>query len=103
MLRIEQSVPEYNDRSAVFLKHLTNWDYVRCAVRSFIWSTILRSADPLNAFNRAIDEVIGRFVPTTALRSRSGDKQWFDTTCWRADDAKQTAYRDWCKARSADH
>ena len=39
-LRVEQSVPEYNIRSTFFLKHRTNWDNVRCAVRSFTWSTI---------------------------------------------------------------
>ena len=38
--RVEQSVPEYNIRRTVFLKHRTNWDNVRCAVRSFTWSSI---------------------------------------------------------------
>ena len=81
MLRVEQSVPEYNARSTVFLKHRTNWDCVRSAVRSFSWSTILKSADPLVAFDRATGEVIGRYVPTTVLSSRSGHKQWFDASC----------------------
>ena len=71
VLRVEQSVPEYNIRSSVFLKHRTNWDDVRCAVGSFAWSSILKSADPLDAFDRAIGEVIGRLVPTTVLHSRS--------------------------------
>ena len=63
MLRLEQSVPEYNDRSTVFLKHRTNWDRDRCTDRSFTWSTILKAADPLVAF-RAISEVIlGMFLP----------------------------------------
>ena len=35
VLRIEQSVPEYSIRSTVFLKHRTNYDNVRCVVRSF--------------------------------------------------------------------
>ena len=100
VLRFEQSVPEYNVRSTVFLKHRTNWDNVPCAIRSFTWRAILRSADPLNVFDRAIGEVIGRFVPTTVLRSRSEDKQWFDASCRRAYGNKQTA---WCRARSADH
>ena len=103
VLRVEQSVPEYNVRITVFLKHRTNWDNVRCAIKSFARSTILKSADPLNAFDRAIVEVTGRFVPTTVLCSLSGDKQWFDASCRRAYDAKQTAYRAWCRARSADH
>ena len=34
---------------------------------------------------------------------RSGDKQWFDASCRRAYDAKQTAYHAWCRACSADH
>ena len=61
--RVEQSVQEYNFKSSVILKHRTNWDNVRCAVRNFTWSTILKSADPLDAFDRAIGEVIGRLVP----------------------------------------
>ena len=74
VLRVEQSVPEYNIRSTVFLKHRTTWNNVRSAVRNFTWSTILKSADPIDAFDRAIGEVIGRLFPTTVLRSRSGDK-----------------------------
>ena len=54
------------------------------------------AADPLDAFDRSVGEVIGRLVPTTVLRSISGDKQWFDACCRRAYDAKQTACRDWC-------
>ena len=42
---------------------------------------MLKSADPLVAFDRAIGEVIGRYIPTTVLRSRSGDKQWSDASC----------------------
>ena len=43
----EQSGPEYNVRSAVFLKHGTNWDNVGCAVNDITWNTILKSDDPL--------------------------------------------------------
>ena len=35
VLRVEQYVPEFNIRITVFLKHRTNWDSVRGAVRSF--------------------------------------------------------------------
>ena len=42
------------------------------------------SADPLVTFDRAIGQVIGWYVPTTVLHSRSGDKQWFDASCRRA-------------------
>ena len=57
-----------------------------------------KSADTIVILNRAIGEVIGRYVPTTVLHSRNGDKQWFDASCKRAHDAKQTAYRAWCRA-----
>ena len=87
----------------VFLKHRTDWDNVHCAVRSCTWSTILKSAYPLDVFDLSIGEVIGRLVPTTSLRNRSGDKQWFDANCRRDYDAKQPAYQAWCRARSADH
>ena len=56
--RVEQSVPEYNVKSTVFLKHRTNWDSVRNGVRSFTLRTIFKSGDPLVAFSRAICEVI---------------------------------------------
>ena len=71
VLRVKQSVPVYNVRSTVFLKHRTNCDSVLSAVRSFTWSSILKSADSLVAFNRASGEVIGRYVPTTIFRSIS--------------------------------
>ena len=103
VLRFEQSVSEYNIRSTVFLKNHTNWDNIRFAVRSLTWSNILKSTDPLDAFNWAIGEVIGRLVPITVLHSISGDKQWFDASCQRAYDAKQTAYHAWCRACSADN
>ena len=103
VLRVEQSVPENNISSTVFLKHRTNLDNVRCAVRSFTWSNILKSADPLDAFDLAIGDIICRLVPTTVVLSGSGDRQWFDASCQRAYDAKQTAYHVWCGARSVDH
>ena len=103
VFRVEQSVPEYNVRSTFFLKHCTNWDSVSSAVRNFTWCTILKSADPLVASDRAISEVVGRYVPTTVLRSKSGDNQWFDASCWRALDAKQTTYHAWCRACNAEH
>ena len=58
-------MPKYNVRSIVFLEHRTNCDSVRRAVRSFTWNTILKSADSLVAFDRAIGEVIGigMFLP----------------------------------------
>ena len=94
-------------RNYCFLNRCTIRDGVRSAVRSLIcmehhfevsWSII-------DAFYRAIGEVIGRYVSTTVLRSwsGSGDKQLFDASCWRAHDAKRTAYRVWCRACSADH
>ena len=58
-------------------------------VLSFTWSTSLKSANPLDAFDQTICEVIGRLVPTTVLRSISGDKlqcrssgSICDCSCW---------------------
>ena len=83
VLLVAQSVLEYNIRSTVFLKHGTTWYNVHCTVRSFTCSTILKSADPLVVFDRAIGEVIGWYGPSTVLHSRSGDQQWFDASCQR--------------------
>ena len=63
----------------------------------------MNSADPLDAFNRPIGEVIGRIVQTTVSHSRSGDKLGFDASCQRAYEAKQTAHHAWCRTCSADH
>ena len=65
VLRVEQSVPEYNVRSTVFLKHRTDWESVLSAVRSFTCSIISKLPDPLIAFDRAITEIIGSYVPST--------------------------------------
>ena len=69
-----------SELSTVFLKHRNKWDSVSGAVRSLTWS-------------QGADEVIGRCVPTTVVRSRSRDKQWFDASCRRVCHAKQSAYR----------
>ena len=74
VLRVEQSVPEYNIRSTVFLKHRSNRNNVRSAVKSFTWCPIFKSADPLDIFDGAVVEIIDRLVSTTVLHSRSGDK-----------------------------
>ena len=57
-------MPEYNVRSAVFLKQRTNWDSVRSAVTSFTRSTILKSADALVVRSRLlVRSLVGMFLP----------------------------------------
>ena len=63
----------------------------------------MKSADTLVAFNRAISEVIGRYRPTTVLRRRSGEKQWLDASCQRANVAKQNGYHALYRAHNAKH
>ena len=63
----------------------------------------MKSADPLVAIDRAIGDVIGRYVPTTVLLSTSGDKQRFNACCRRVFDIKPTSYHAWCRARNAEH
>ena len=60
------------------------------------------SPKPLDVFNQAIGEIISRLFPTTVLRSRSGNRQWFDDRCLRAYDGKQTTYRACCRTRIAE-
>ena len=50
-------------RSTFFLNHRTNWESVYIAVKSFTGSTILKSFDTLDVFDRSIGEVIGRLFP----------------------------------------
>ena len=44
----------------------------------------MKSADPLDAFDQANGEIIGRLVPTTVLHSRSEDKEWSDASSWES-------------------
>ena len=60
----------------------------------------MKSADPLDAFDRTIGEVIGRHVPTTVLRR---DLKTSNDLIRRAYDDQQTAYCVFCRARNADH
>ena len=39
----------------------------------------MKLADPSDAFKQSIGEAIGGLAPTTVLRRRFGEKQWFDT------------------------
>ena len=57
----------------------------------------------MRSTEQLVRSLVGMFLPTTVLLSRSRDKQWFDASCWRAYDAKQTVYRAWCRARNAEH
>ena len=82
--------------STIFLKHHNNWDNV--AEQSGALNraaTILNAVDPLDAFDQATGEVIGKLVPTIVLCSRSGRKQWFDASWQRAYNAKHTSYCTW--------
>ena len=92
---------EYNVRGSLSTASHQLGQCPQCS-QEVTWSTILKSADALVAFDRAICEVNSRNVPTTVLR-RSADKQWFDASCRRAYDDKQTAYHVWCRARNAEH
>ena len=89
MLTLLHCLLMFNFLISFLLCPCTTVEY-NCAVRSFTWSIILKLADEWDAFDRAIGEVIVRYVPTTVLHNRSGDKQWFDASCWRSYDAKQT-------------
>ena len=46
--------------------------------------------------------LVGMLLPLF-LHSRSGEKQGFDARSRRAYDAKQTAYRAWCRSRIAEN
>ena len=63
----------------------------------------LKSAHPLVALNRDVRAVIGGYIPTTVLRSISGDKHWFDSSCRKVYDAKQTDYHAWSKTLNTEH
>ena len=105
VLRVEQSVPEYNVRSTVFLKHRTSWDSVRGVGRNCTWNTILKSYGPLDRSTELLlRSLVGtRHDPTTVLRSRSGVNEWLDASSRTAYDAKQTANRASHRTPNADH
>ena len=92
---VKQEIPQFTIQKKIYLKHRTNWDSVRAAIRCLLWSQIFRAPDPVQELNHHLTQVINRFVPTRTLRIRSNDKPWFDVRCRTAFDAKQTAYKHW--------
>ena len=98
--RVHQIVHDHTITRHVLLKHSVNWDSVREAVKEFSWSTIVKADDPVDYLNNLVLDVITKFIPSRVIKVRSRDKPWFDESCRRAFDAKQTAYRAWCRVRS---
>ena len=98
--RVHQVVPGFCITRHVLLKQHVDWDVVRRVVSEFPWNAIVRAVDPVDRLNTLVADVIARYVPSRMIRIRSRDKPWFDEACRRAFDAKQVAYRAWCRARS---
>lgn len=101
-LLVQQVIAEKNIWCFIHLKHQTIRDNVCNTVSSFLWSTILHSPDPIDAFNYAVSEIVSGIVSTMAVWSRCGDKHWFDNGCHKACDAKQTANYEWDRAHRVD-
>ena len=79
----------------VFLKHKVNWNTVCGAVRELPWRNIRLSDNPVEALNKHLPLLVGRYVPSKVIRMRSKDKPWFDDQCRHAFGLKQEAHLRW--------
>lgn len=101
-LDLRQPVPSYTITKEVYLKNRVNWNNVRDDVSRIQLGAILRSAEPMSAFNDQILSIIQRRVTVKRISYRFNDKAWFTVECKTARDAKQAAYRHWSHSRTRD-
>ena len=95
-----QAVPNLCVSRKVFLKQQVNWNTVCGALRDLPWRNVWSSNNPVEALNKNLSLLVGRYVPTKIIRVRNNDKPWFDDQCRRAFDLKQEAHLRWIRDRS---
>ena len=94
------SVPDFNITRRVYLKSRANWSGVISDIGGIAWGDIYRSESPIDTLNDALLTISNRRIPTKIIRSRSGDKAWFNDECRRAQRDKQEAFCFWSRTRT---
>ena len=100
VISMAQAVPNVCVSRKVFLKQHVNWNTVCGAIRELPWRYIWLSDNPVEALNKPISLLVGRYVPTKVIRVRNKDKPWFDDQCRHAFGLKQEAHLRWTSDRS---
>ena len=91
------TVPDSTISRTVHLKARANWNGVISDLENVSWGGIYRAESPIDALNNVLLEISNRRIPTRILRSRSGDKVWFNDECRRVQREKQDAYGIWSR------
>ena len=68
----------------VFLEHKISWNIVCGAIQDLPWSNIWSGDNPVEVLNEYLLLLVGRFIPTKAIRVYNKDKPWFDDQCRHA-------------------
>ena len=97
---IEQPILDEQINRKVYLKNSVNWDDVNFRVLNIPWKVIFDCPSPVDALNTYLLNIINECVPSRILKFRLRDKPWFNDSCRRIYDVKQTAYRTWTRHRT---
>ena len=81
----------------VSLKHKVNWNTVGGAIQDLPWRNIWLANNPVEAMNKHLSLVVGRYVPTKVIHVRKKDKPWFADQCRHAFGLKQEAHLQWTR------
>ena len=100
VISMGQTVPNLCVSLKVFLEHQVNWNTVCDSTRELPWRNIYLSDKPVEALNEHLSLLVGRYVPTNAIRVRNKDEPWFDDQCTHTFGLKQEAHLRWTRDRS---
>ena len=95
VISIAQADPHLCVSRKVFIKHQVNWNTVCGAMQDLPWRNIWSADNPVDVLNGHLLLLVGRFVPTKAIRVPNKDKSWFDFQCRHAFGLKQEAHLRW--------
>ena len=100
VISMAQAVPNLCVSRKAFLKHQVNWNTVCGAMNDLPWCCIWSADNPVEVLNEHLSLLVGRYLPTKAIRVRNKDKLWFDGQCRHAFLLKQGAHLRWTRDRS---
>ena len=87
-----QAVPKLCVSRKVFLKRQVNFNTFCGSIRELPWRNICLSDNLVEALNKHLSLLVGRYVPIKVIRVRNKDKPWFDDQCRHDFGLKQDAH-----------
>ena len=102
-LLVSMRVPGFCVQHQMYLKSRVRWDMVEQDIADLPWTVIRHAQSSVEVLDDHLLRIIRARVPQITIRTRNGDKAWFNDECRRVFDRKQAAYLNWCRARTRDN